>query len=207
MAYLALIRHGESDWNLKGNWTGWTDIGLNEEGREKARQAAMELKDINFDKAYTSDLRRAQQTLHEITKFLHIKIPTNVAPEIKEKNYGIYTGKNKWEVEKEVGHDEFMKIRRSWDYKIPEGESLKMVYDRAVPYYRKTILPELKNGENILLVAHGNSLRALVKYLDNIPDEEISSLEIAPAEVYLYEIDQRGSVKNKKILAHRENKV
>ncbi len=207
MAYLALVRHGESEWNVLGKWTGWTDIGLNEKGRENARETAKELQNISFDIAYTSDMKRAKETLEEITQYLNVSIPTIESPKIKEKNYGIYTGKNKWEVEKEVGKDEFAKIRRSWDYEIPEGESLKIVYERVVPYYQEEILPKLKDGKNILLVAHGNSLRALIKYLDNVPDENVENIEIAPAEVYLYDINQEGIVLNKTLLAHRENTV
>lgn len=109
------------------------------------------------------------------------------------------TGKNKYEVEKQVGKEEFMRLRRSWDYPPPNGESLKMVYERVVPYYETEILPHLKEGKNILIAAHGNSLRALIKYLDHISDEDIPNLEFATGSIYIYQIDTEGKVVDKKI--------
>src|SRR5687768_14008251 len=125
MAYLVLVRHGTSEWNAKGLWTGWTDIGLAEAGREEARKTAESLKDIHFDYAYTSDLSRAKQTLDEVLTIIGQNPPITADSALKEKNYGIYTGKNKWDIQKEAGDETFLKIRRSWDYVIPEGESLK----------------------------------------------------------------------------------
>lgn len=207
MAYLILVRHGQSEWNAKGLWTGWNDIDLNEQGRVEAQNAAEKLEDIKIDKAYTSDLKRAQQTLQEITKKLKMhKLPTVIAPELKERNYGDLAGKNKWKVKEEHGEEQFMKWRRSWDYPIPNGESLKDVHARVIPYYEKHILPELKKGKDIIIAAHGNSLRALVKELDRIPDSEIASLEIGTGEVYVYQINEKGKVVFKEIRAVNEEK-
>lgn len=200
MAYLILVRHGESEWNAKGLWTGWTDIGLSEKGKEQARLAGEKMKGLQIDFAYTSLLIRAKQTLNEIKSVLGIDIPTFDNKALNERDYGIYTGKDKWEIRKEVGDEQFLKIRRSFDYQIPKGESLKQVYGRVIPYYQQEILPKLKDGKNILVAAHGNSLRALTKYLENISDENISKLEIEVSEVDVFEIDKDGAVLSKKIL-------
>lgn len=200
MAKLILVRHGESEWNQKGLWTGLTDIGLTEKGKDEARLAGEKLKGYPIDFAFTSVLIRAKQTLDEIKSVLGIDVPTFEDKALNERDYGIYTGKNKWEIKKEVGDLEFQKIRRSWDFQIPQGESLKQVYDRTIPYYLNVILPKLKDGKNVLIVAHGNSLRALIKYLENISDDDISKLEIEIGEVDLFEIDNNGTVSSKKIL-------
>lgn len=185
MAKLFLVRHGESEWNKLGLWTGWTDVSLTEKGREEARQAGEKLKDEKIDVVYVSDLQRAVQTFEEIKKVCDLKdFEYKTSPAIKERDYGIYTAKNKWQIKEEVGEAEFQKIRRGWDTPIPEGESLKDVYDRVVPYYESDIKKDLAAGKNVLVVAHGNSLRALVKYLKNISNAEIPNLEIATGEVY-----------------------
>ncbi len=200
MAKLVLVRHGESEWNVKGLWTGWTDVPLTEKGRDEARHAGEELKGMQFDQAFTSKLIRAQQTLEEIKKVINAEnLPTTESDKLNERSYGIYTGKNKWEVEQQVGNEKFTQIRRSWDYPIPEGESLKQVYDRVMPYYVEHIEPLLKEGKNVLIAAHGNSLRALIKYLENISDENIPHLELATGEVYIYDIDSHGQVAGKEI--------
>ncbi|OGH24899.1 MAG: hypothetical protein A3B47_02190 [Candidatus Levybacteria bacterium RIFCSPLOWO2_01_FULL_39_24] len=200
MANLILVRHGESEWNAKGLWTGLTDIGLSEKGIQQSRFAGEKLKGMSIDLAFASVLIRAKQTLDEIKNVLKIDIPTFEDKALNERDYGIYTGKNKWEIQKEVGNEQFLKIRRSWDSPIENGESLKDVYDRTIPYYQAEILPELKKGKNVLIIAHGNSLRALIKYLENINDEGVSELEIEVGEVDLFEIDNNGNVISKKIL-------
>lgn len=200
MTYLILVRHGESEWNARGLWTGWTDIGLSEKGKEQAKLVGEKLKGIQIDYAYTSVLIRTKQTLQEIKNILGIDMPTSEDKALNEKNYGIYAGKNKWEVKKEVGEEIFLKIRRSWDYQIPDGESLKQVYERVVPYYDKEILPKVKAGSSIIIVASDNSLRALIKYLENISDSDISKLELKVGEVDLFEIDSSGKVSSKRIL-------
>jgi 2,3-bisphosphoglycerate-dependent phosphoglycerate mutase len=200
MAYLVLVRHGESEWNAKGLWTGWTDISLSEKGKEEARKAAEQMKDIHFDEAFTSKLKRAQQTLDEIKKILHCEdLPTYENTALNERDYGDLTGKNKWKIKEEFGEEQFNKWRRSFDEKPPNGESLHDVYDRVIPYYTKVILPQLEQGKNIIIAAHGNSLRALVKYLETISDEDIAKLEIATGEVYVYTIDDKGKITNKEI--------
>lgn len=206
MAYLVLVRHGESEWNAKGLWTGWTDISLSEKGKEEANQAGEALKDIHFDLAYTSTLQRAKQTLTGIQQITgQTDLPTTEDKALNERDYGELTGKNKWEVKEQVGDEEFTKIRRSWDYPPPKGESLKMVYERVLPYYEKEILPKLKEGKNIIIAAHGNSLRALIKFLDNISDTDIPNFELATGGVYVYQIDSEGKVINKDVRTNRSN--
>ncbi len=202
MAYLVLVRHGESEWNALGLWTGWRDIPLTEKGREEARRAAQALRDIPFDIAFTSKLVRAQQTLDEIKRELHLEdLPTIEDAALNERDYGDLTAKNKWQVEKEYGTEQFLKWRRSWDYPVPGGETLKDVYARVAPFYERYILPELRAGKNVLVAAHGNSLRALVKHLENIPDDEIPKLEIGTGEVYVYQVDPDGRIVSKEIRA------
>ncbi len=203
MANLILVRHGESLWNGKGLWTGLTDISLDENGRKQARLSGESIKKLNIkiDAAYTSVLKRSKETFDEIKNVLSLDPLTAIeTPALNERDYGVYTAKNKWEIQKDVGEETFLKIRRSFDYEIPNGESLRDVYNRVVPYYESEILPKLKREQNILIVAHGNSLRALVKYLENISDEDIAKLEIPTGEVYIYYFDDQGSIASKKIL-------
>lgn len=200
MAYLVLVRHGESEWNAKGLWTGWTDIGLSDKGRDEAKKAGELLKDIHFDFAYTSALMRATQTWQDIRRIIgQTDIQTIENTALNERDYGDLTGKNKWEIKQQVGEEEFNKLRRSWDYPPPHGESLKMVYERVLPYYQNEILPHLKDGKNVIISAHGNSLRALIKYLDNISDEDIAKLEMPTGGVYVYQINDQGVVTNKEV--------
>src|SRR3989344_4557656 len=162
MAYLVLVRHGKTEWNKLGKWTGHAESDLVEEGIEEARRAGEALKEIPIDCAFVADLRRAQQTFVEICNILRKgDIKTTIHPAIKERNYGIHTGKNKWEVKKEIGEEAFQKLRRGWDVPIPEGETLKDVYNRVVPYYESNMKPELLAVKNILFVSSGNALRAL----------------------------------------------
>ena len=200
MANLILVRHGESAWNAKGVWTGLTDIALSEKGFDEARLAGDALKNSKIDLAYSSPLIRAKQTLSEIRNVLNLNnLPVIENKALNERDYGIYTGKNKLEIEKDVGEEEFHKIRRGWDVPIPKGESLKDVYSRVVPYYRSEILPKLISGKNVLISAHGNSLRALVKYLEDISDKGVEALEIATGEIYIYEVNQSGKIVSKEV--------
>jgi len=189
VSFLALVRHGESLWNALGQWTGWTDIDLSDNGREEARRAAAVLRGIPFHAGHTSDLRRAQETLEIILNELGLTIPVKKHPAIKERNYGALTGKNKWKIKEQYGEEQFMLWRRSWDHPVPGGESLKDVHARVVPYYKKYILPDLIVGKHVLVAAHGNSIRALVKHLENISDTDIPHLEIGTGEVYLYHVE------------------
>jgi len=200
MAYVVLVRHGQSEYNAKGWWTGWDNPSLTDLGKEEAKQAGERLKDIKFNEAYVSALTRAQQTLTIILQTIgQPTIPVTINAALNERNYGDFTKKNKWDIQKELGDETFQKIRRSWDYPLPNGETLKDVYEREVPYFEKDILPKIKNGENIIIASSGNSLRALVKYLENVSESDIPMLEIATGEVYVYQLDENGKVVNKEI--------
>ncbi|HEX5456736.1 MAG TPA: 2,3-diphosphoglycerate-dependent phosphoglycerate mutase [Candidatus Saccharimonadales bacterium] len=202
MAYLVLVRHGQSEWNALGKWTGQVDVPLTERGREEARKAAVHLRDISLHGAYTSKLSRAQQTLDEIKQALkHTELKTDEHGSLNERDYGDYTGKNKWEVAKEIGEEEFIRLRRSWDYPVPNGESLKDVHARVLPYYEKRIEKDLKDGRNIIIAAHGNSLRALMKHLENVADDKVHEIEIGTGELLVYEVSNKGKVISKQIRA------
>ena len=204
MAYLVLVRHGQSKWNLLNQFTGHVDVELSEQGEEEARAAAKLLKDITFHKAHTSDLTRAQKTLEIILDELSSsEIEIKKDPAIKERNYGDLNGMNKDEAKQKFGEEQFIKYRRSWDVPPPNGESLKDTYDRAIPYFEDKILKDLKLGHNVIVAAHGNSLRAIAKYLEEISDDEIPNLEFGTGEIYVYEIDESGKVKSKEIRDHR----
>jgi len=207
MSKLVLVRHGISEWNKLGLWAGWKDPELAVEGLEEAKNAGESIRDISFEKVYTADLKRTIRTTEIIKKTLNIPdLETIITPALRERNYGDLAGKNKWKVKEEYGEEQFMKWRRGWDVPIPNGESLKDVYDRLIPYYKEHIEPELKDEKNILVSASGNSLRALVKYLENIADDEIAGLEIGTGEVYVYMMDAELHIKSKEIRSANEKK-
>ena len=206
MGKLILVRHGLSEYNKTGLWTGWIDPDLAPEGREQAQTTGEALKDIHFDYAYSNILRRCTQTMAEILKVTEQDLPVTLCWQLLERNYGKYTNKNKWEVKEEVGEEVFQQIRRSWDFPIPNGESLKQVYERAIPYYEEEILPRLKDGKVVLVTSSGNALRALVKYLEGISNEKIGELEFGTGEAYVYDIDRDGKVTNKEVRASNEAK-
>jgi 2,3-bisphosphoglycerate-dependent phosphoglycerate mutase len=200
MPYLMLVRHGKSEWNELGLWTGHTDVNLNEEGVMEAKRAGDAIKDIPVHKVHVSDLKRAQQTAQHIKQVLGIAELEHVSDAaLKERHYGVYTGKNKWQIKEEIGEEEFQKIRRGWDVLIPEGESLKDVHGRVSQYYEAAIKPELQAGHNVLVVAHGNSLRALAKYVESLSETEVMALEIGTGEIHMYHMDNDAKVLQKEI--------
>ena len=204
MSHLILIRHGKSAWNHLGLWTGLTDVELTEEGRAQARAAASVMRDIVVHKAHVSALKRARQTLDEVLDVLDMRhIPIHAAPALNERHYGIYTGRNKWDIQKEVGEEQFKNMRRGWDVPIPEGETLKDVYARVAPYYHRHILPDLKTGNNILVVAHGNSLRALIKHIEEVHENDIADVELETGEVRMYGVDADGGAQRKDLSSLR----
>lgn len=204
MATLFLVRHGKSEWNALGKWTGHTDVHIIEEGRAEARKAGAILRDREIHKAHLSELVRTHETFEELASELaHAVQEVKKHAALNERHYGVYTGKNKWEVKEMVGDDTFQSIRRGWETPIPEGETLRQVYDRVVPYFETVLLPELGAGYNVLVVSHGNTLRALVKHLDQLDEGQVSSLEIGTGEVYAYAFDGQELVE-KSILATNE---
>lgn len=201
MAYLVLVRHGQSEWNALGLWTGQEDVALTEQGRAEARAAAEHLKELTLHKGYASGLTRAQQTLEEIRSALqHTTLETTHHEALNERHYGDYQAKNKWDIKDSIGEEEFTKLRRSWDHPVPNGETLKDVHARVLPYYEETVLNDLKEGKNVIVAAHGNSLRALMKHLEEVDDESVHELEIGTGEVVMYEIDEAGTMVSKHVL-------
>ncbi|MCX6755337.1 MAG: pyruvate kinase [Candidatus Nomurabacteria bacterium] len=194
---LIIARHEESEWNKLGKWTGSVNIGLTGEGFNQSRKMGELIRGIPMDQAFASAQIRSLETLLCMEDDICIDLPITRSDALNERDYGDYTGKNKWEMKDILGEEEFDKLRRDWDYSVPNGETLKMVYERIVPYYLNTILPILKEGKTVLLVAHGNSLRALMKYLENISDENISHLEMLFDTVVIYEINEEGKMVSK----------
>ena len=200
MAYLVLVRHGESEWNAKGIWTGWTDVDLTEKGRKEAKLAAQLIRNMPIALAFTSDLKRAKETWNIIQQALGLEnVRATASAALRERDYGNFDGMYKDEVEKEYGQELFQKWHRGWDYPVPHGETLKQVYERVIPYYKEKILPSLVAGKNVIITAHGNSLRALVKYLDNVSGADIAGLNIPTGGVYVYRLDREGKVIDKEI--------
>jgi len=189
MAKLILLRHLQSQWNLENRFTGWVDVPLSKEGIESAKKTAKELAGFQIDKVYTSPLTRNKETVSLILENLGKEdLPVVIDKALDERNYGKLQGLNKDEVKKHYGEEQVKLWRRSWNQAPPGGESLKDVYDRAVPFYKKYVERDLKNGKNVLVVASHNSLRALVKHIENISDEDIINLEISTGSLREYEI-------------------
>jgi len=189
MAKLLLLRHLQSQWNKENRFTGWTDIPLSEEGIESAKEVVLKLVDFEIDKVYTSPLVRNIQTVYLILKNLGRKdMPIVVDKALDERNYGRLQGLNKNDVKRQYGEEQVRLWRRGWNDAPPEGESLKDVYNRVVPLYEEQIEKDLKEGKNVLVVASHNSLRALVKYIENIPEEQIIDLEIPTGGLREYDI-------------------
>ena len=199
MARLVLLRHGESQWNLENRFTGWVDVPLSPKGIEEAKQAGEKLRGFTFDRAFSSVLTRANETLRIVLEVLgQTNIPIENDKALNERMYGDLQGLNKAETAKKYGDAQVKIWRRSYDVKPPGGESLKDTAERALPYYEKMVKPHLLQGETIIIAAHGNSLRALVMELDQLAKEEVLELNIPTGVPLLYELDDRG-----KVLSHR----
>jgi len=223
MSYLILVRHGESRWNLANKFTGWTDVPLSPNGIKEALSCAKKLEGLTLDIAFTSNLTRAQETLliilakqrytgiflhnHDknkkryniLKKFERHEIPIHSDEALNERYYGKLQGMNKNTARRKWGKEKVFKWRRSYDIKPPGGECLKDVYKRVVPYLKKKILPELKKNKDVIVSAHGNSLRAMMKYLDKIPDDQIPFLEISFGKPIIYKYTRGKLIKEKHI--------
>ncbi len=190
MSTLIIFRHGQSTWNLENKFTGWVDVALTEKGINEAKAAGEKLKPYKFDKGFTSDLQRAQKTLDlalEVCGQSNIPIEKNKA--LNERMYGDLQGLDKSETAKKFGEDQVKIWRRSYDIAPPNGESLKDTAERVIPYFEKEIVPELKAGKNIVIAAHGNSLRALIMYLEKMTPAQILEFEIGTAQPRIYKLD------------------
>jgi len=217
MYKLVLVRHGQSTWNLENRFTGWTDVGLTEQGVSEAHEAGRLLREEGyvFDVAYTSVLKRAIKTLWIVLEEMDLEwIPVIRAWQLNERHYGALQGLNKSEMAKKFGDEQVHIWRRSYDVpppalettderhpkfdpryaslspeQVPATESLKITLERVLPYWHSTLAPAIKSGQRLLVAAHGNSLRAMVKYLDNVSDEEIPGLNIPTGVPLVYELD------------------
>jgi 2,3-bisphosphoglycerate-dependent phosphoglycerate mutase len=197
MAILTLIRHGQSTYNFENRFTGDVDVELTAFGIEEAKKAGIKLKNFKYDIAYTSTLKRAQESLRVILQIIHqTKIQVVADKALNERRYGNLQGQNKSEIANKYGTEQVEIWRRSYEVRPPDGESLADTYDRVVPYYKKEIEPELKLEQNVLVVAHGNSLRALVMYLEGISKKEIVSFEIPTASPRQYVFDDNLNIKS-----------
>ena len=234
MTKLILTRHGQSTWNAENRFTGWVDVDLSDKGIEEAEKSGQIIKDLNIkiDISYTSYLKRAIKTLTSILKKNNLELKFNTAWQLNERHYGSLTGLNKEETKQKIGEDQFKKYRRSWDIapppmskndknqflfgslnnnipkdKVPFTESLKNTYHRVIPFYENKIKPDLQNNKNVLIAAHGNSLRALCKKLFNISDHKINELEIPTGNPLVIEFDMSLKIKDIKYLDESRSKV
>lgn len=205
MALLILVRHGESEWNLENRFTGWVDVDLSPKGIEEAHKAGKKLKEAGYriDAVFTSVLKRAIRTTEIILKELGLDgMHYEMNQALNERHYGDLQGLNKEEIGKKFGIEQLKIWRRSYDISPPGGESLKDTQNRVLPYYHQFIEPLLQQGRNVLISAHGNSLRALVMYLENLSKEEVMELNIPTGVPYVYEMSENLKILNKKILNH-----
>lgn len=212
MGLLVLVRHGESRWNLANRFQGWVDVSLSDNGVKEANVCALHCRPYRFDCAFTSRLERAHQTLHIVLskqgrtsiiqhtgKSSHrpgwVKrsnllrnddLPVYMDDSLNERYYGDLQGMNKEEAEKKYGFEQVLSWRRGYKDRPPKGESLKQVFERTVPYFARTILPRVKRGEHVLITAHGNSLRAIIKHIGGIDDEQIADIDLPQAKPIVY---------------------
>ena len=204
MSHLVLVRHGQSEWNEKNLFTGWRDPDLTAQGIDEAKAAGQALKrqGLVFDLAFTSDLQRAQKTLTLLlAEQGQSNLPTTQNQALNERDYGDLAGLNKDDARKKWGDEQVHIWRRSYDTPPPGGESLKDTGARVLPYYDSDILPHVKTGKNILIAAHGNSLRSLVMRLEGLSSAEILDINIDTGVPYIYQMDADGAVQDKTILS------
>lgn len=201
MGVLVLVRHGESQWNLENRFTGWVDVPLTDTGRAEAHRAGALLRGSRFDRAYTSVLQRAIETLDIILGEIgQTELPVERDAALNERHYGDLQGLNKAETAAKFGAEQVHIWRRSYDVAPPNGESLRDTAARTLPYFERTVLPPVLQGERVLVVAHGNSLRSIVMHLDQLTKEQVLELNIATGVPIVYEIAPDRSVRSKRIL-------
>lgn len=204
MSKLVCVRHGQSKWNKENRFTGWVDIELSEQGIEEANNAGILLKGFDFHLVFTSVLQRAIKTAEIIIDKIGYRGKVIKNQALNERHYGDLQGLNKAEIGEKVGAEQLHIWRRSFDIAPPKGESLKDTLERVLPYYKNEIEPLLKAGKDILISAHGNSLRALTMYLEGISEEDISDINIPTGKPYVYELDDSLKLISKKYLGENE---
>lgn len=200
MSQLTLIRHGQSLWNLENRFTGWVDVPLTAQGREEARVAGEKLRGMKIDVAYTSALTRAQHTLAIIMESLGLDTPVIRDQALNERMYGDLQGLNKDDMRKQFGEEQVKIWRRSYDVPPPGGEALKDTAARAVPFFERCIMGDIRQGKNVLVVAHGNSNRSIVMKLESLSKEEVLELNLETGVPLVYELTDDGGVVSKKVL-------
>ena len=200
MPRLVLIRHGQSLWNLENRFTGWVDVPLTAQGESEASSAGAKLKGVSFDVAYTSALTRAQRTLQLVMEGAGISLPVIRDQALNERHYGDLQGLNKADTAAKYGDDQVKIWRRSYDVPPPAGESLKDTAARTLPFFERAIMGDIRQGKNVLVVAHGNSNRSIVMKLDNLTPEQVLELNLETGVPLVYELETDGTVLSKVIL-------
>tara|TARA_B100001057_G_C22743744_1_gene908862 strand:+ start:471 stop:1091 length:621 start_codon:yes stop_codon:yes gene_type:complete len=205
MSKLIILRHGESEWNKLNLFTGWEDVSLTDQGKIEAKLAAFAIQNLKVDvnHAYTSALKRAKDTLEIVLYILKKDIPIISDQALNERNYGSLTGMNKDEARNKWGDEQVKLWRRSYDVAPENGESLKDTCERTIPYFKKNILPKLYDGENVIITAHGNSLRSIIMYVEELSEEEIISVEITTGIPIVYEYENKNIIKKTELFVKR----
>jgi 2,3-bisphosphoglycerate-dependent phosphoglycerate mutase len=194
---LALVRHGQSLWNLENRFTGWVDVPLTPQGEEEARRAGERLAGTSFDVAYTSSLTRAQETLRIIQETAGFDLPVIRDQALNERHYGDLQGLNKAETAERYGDEQVHIWRRSYATPPPNGEALKDTAARTLPFFERAILGDIKQGKDVLVVAHGNSNRSIVMRLDDLSEEGVLALELGTGVPFVYDLAEDGTVREK----------
>ncbi len=225
MSKLVLVRHGQSQWNLENRFTGWVDVPLSSKGIDEAIAAGRQLKDVEFGSIFVSHMLRAVQTLHYILLesssektpiFIHEEkrihdweshsgdsdneIPVYQSVDLAERYYGDLQGLNKDETRQKYGKEQVHIWRRSYDINPPNGESLKDTCERTIPYYKENIVKELQEGKNVLVAAHGNSLRSILMFVENVSKEDIPNVEIPTGVPIIYTFDEQMNLIDKNLM-------
>jgi len=197
---LALIRHGQSLWNLENRFTGWVDVPLTEQGITEARKAGERLRGTSFDVAYTSRLTRAEETLRLLQETAGLDLPIIRDQALNERHYGDLQGLNKADTAAKYGDEQVHTWRRSFATPPPNGESLKDTAARTLPFFDRAILGDIRQGKDVLVVAHGNSNRAIVMQLEQLAEDEVPGLELATGVPLVYDLAEDGTLRDKRIL-------
>jgi 2,3-bisphosphoglycerate-dependent phosphoglycerate mutase len=197
MPKLVLVRHGQSLWNLENRFTGWVDVPLTEQGIQEASTAGTKLRGYSFDVAYTSALRRAQHTLEIMLESMGVQVPVIRDQALNERHYGDLQGLNKEDTAKKFGDEQVKIWRRSYDIPPPNGEALKNTAERTLPFFERCILGDIRQGKDVLVVAHGNSNRSIVMMLDNLTKEQVLELNLGTGVPLVYELSIDGKVEGK----------
>jgi 2,3-bisphosphoglycerate-dependent phosphoglycerate mutase len=201
MSILILVRHGESEWNASEKLTGQADVLLTEVGKKQAEEVGDRLRDLHIDIAYISELIRTTETLVAIQARRNTKnlLPIVRSAALNERSFGTLTGEKKSDVIASMCAEAYTKMLKGWDVSAPEGESLEMVYERVIPYFKRVILKDLRDGKNILVVSHHQSLRSLIKYFENISHDEIADIKLGNAEAIIYSFNPSNEELRKQV--------